>query len=167
MIMTAAATNGSGPSAKRAGIGTLIGVYALIDLPVGIAIMLLAWWGRALLVWAVAAALLFIINIAACGWIQREWDRWMSGSRAARFEARLQKWREGRLRRVVNGVTGGSVGWFILSSVITNAIITVSLARLVSGKPVPGRKVLVTVVAFAILFSGLWAFVGWVLNDAT
>jgi hypothetical protein len=106
MIMTAAATNGSGPSAKRAGIGTLIGVYALIDLPVGIAIMLLAWWGRALLVWAVAAALLFIINIAACGWIQREWDRWMSGSRAARFEARLQKWREGRLRRVVNGVTG-------------------------------------------------------------
>jgi hypothetical protein len=61
----------------------------------------------------------------------------------------------------------GSVGWFILSSVITNAIITVSLARLVSGKPVPGRKVLVTVVAFAILFSGLWAFVGWVLNDAT
>jgi hypothetical protein len=139
------------------GIGTLIGVYALIDLPVGIAIMLLAWWGRALLVWAVAA----------CGWIQREWDRWMSGSRAARFEARLQKWREGRLRRVVNGVTGGSVGWFILSSIITNAIITVSLARLVSGKPVPGRKVLVTVVAFAILFSGLWAFVGWVLNDAT
>jgi hypothetical protein len=68
---------------------------------------------------------------------------------------------------VVNGVTEGSAGWFVLSSIITNAIITVSLARLVSGKPVPERKVLVTVVAFAILFSGLWAFVGWVLNDAT
>jgi hypothetical protein len=64
-------------------------------------------------------------------------------------------------------VTEGSVGWFVLASIITNAIITVSLARLVNGKPVPERKVLITVVAFTILFSGLWAFVGWVLNDAT
>jgi hypothetical protein len=49
--------------------------------------------------------------------------------------------------RVINGVTGGSAGWFILSSIITNGIITVSLARLVSGRPVPERKVIVTVAA--------------------
>ena len=54
----------------------------------------------------------------------------------------------------------GSVAWFILSSFLTNVIITVSLARLVRGKPVPERKVIVTTV-FPAVFSALFAFVGW------
>ena len=48
-----------------------------------------------------------------------------------------------------SGITDGSGAWFILSAFLTNVIITVSLARLVSGTPVPERKVIITTVFFA------------------
>ena len=64
--MSADVAQESGSSAKRAGISVLVGVYALSDLPIGIAILLLGLLGPALLVWIVAAVALFTINIASC-----------------------------------------------------------------------------------------------------
>jgi hypothetical protein len=125
MIMTAGAANGSGPSAKRAGIGTLIGVYALVDLPVGIAIMLLGWWGPAAKV---------ARGQAPAG-----------GQRGDRGFGRLVRPLFDYHQCDHYRFAGSPGQWQ-------------------AGARAKGPR---HGLAFAILFSGLWAFVGWVLNDAT
>ena len=152
-------------SASRAGIGTAIGLYALLDTPIGFGLLLLAAWGRALVVYVVAVVVLAVINLASCNWIQREWDRWMTGERTAKYEAKLQKMREGRMRRVVTGITEGSVGWYLLGAVLTNAIMAITFARALGGKPVPARKVTVTALFFAIFFPAVFCLAGWAAGD--
>ena len=54
---------------------------------------MLAAWLNPLIVFAAAAGLLTLLNIACCNWIQRRWESWIAGN-AKRLEARLEKMRK-------------------------------------------------------------------------
>ena len=154
-----APAHGVARTAHAAGIGTLIATYALADAYViGLPLMLLAAWLNALDVFAVAAVVLIPVNIAACGWIDRQWDTWTTGEGGRRIEARLQKVRSGRiLRHPAKWTTRASVGWFTLAAVLLNAVVAVALARVVGRKPVGPRKVRFAAVGDALFFAALFS----------
>ena len=50
------------------------------------------------------------VQYGASEWLIRHWNGWIQGENGQRFEARLRKWRHGRLtRRAVEGVEKGSI----------------------------------------------------------
>jgi hypothetical protein len=48
----------------------------------------LAAWNKPVVVFVVSFAVLIVLDLAACSWIERKWDAWVAGSRV---EARSQK----------------------------------------------------------------------------
>ena len=80
-------------------IGAAITAFAFLDAyTVGLLIAALAAWLPALIVFAVAAVVLTLINGARCRWVERQWDAWIAGN-AKRMEATLAKRRKSRLMR--------------------------------------------------------------------
>jgi hypothetical protein len=153
-------------SVATAIIGGLVTIYAIFDtLLLGLPIIVLAAWIHPLIVFAGAGIVLTIVNRAACGWLDREWDTWMTGS-GKRVEKKLDGMRSSRImKHPVNWIVGGSAIGFAFAASLTNAIITVVSARLVGRKPVGTHRTLVAAVTYSLFFVGTYSLVGWVLGD--
>jgi hypothetical protein len=146
-------------------IGTAIGAYALVDAWVfGPIVAILAATTSLLIVFAATAVVVLLLNLACCGWIERNWDTFMPANRE-RFEKRLERMRHGKYSgRLVDWITGGSDASFGVAAVLANAIIVVGAARLLGDRPVGGRRILVASVSYAIAFATLFCFVGWLVG---
>ena len=152
---------------RTTAMGTFIAIYGLFDtLLMGVPIVLLAAWLNPLLVFAVAAVGVTAADGLCCTWLDREWDRWFAGS-GRRLEAKLEHVRTGRLlRHPVDWIEHGSDGKFALGAAITNAIIATVISRLLTGAPVGPRRILLASFAYGAFFTGLYAFVGFLLGSA-
>lgn len=158
--------NGASSGARTGLIATFVVLWWLGDAVVGIAVMLLAAWGRPLIVFVVAAAVYALINIACCTWINRHWDRWMAKA-GKRVETKVQKMRSSRLmKHPVAWIERGTDWWFALAAALTNAITAVVVARLIGGKPLSERRVLVASLAFSLFAAGFFSLIGFVAGDA-
>jgi hypothetical protein len=117
-------TSGVAHPARTAAVGTGIALYATFDsLISGLPIAALAAWLNPLIVFGAAAALLTVLNIACCNWIERQWSGWIAGN-AKRLEAKLDKMRRSRvMRHPVAWITRGSDAWYTLAAAVANAII--------------------------------------------
>ena len=148
-------------------MGTLVVIYGMFDtLLMGVPIVLLAAWLNPLVVFVVAGIGVTAADGLCCTWLDREWDRWFAGS-GRRLEAKLEHVRTGRLlRHPVDWIEHGSDGKFALGAAITNAIIATVISRLLTGAPVAPRRILLASFAYGAFFTGLYAFVGFLLGSA-
>ena len=69
------------------------------------------------------------------------------------------------MRHPVAWIQSGSDGSFGLAAGVTNAITTVSLARVVGGEKLGDRRVLVAAVSYGIGCSGIWVLAGILVGD--
>ena len=155
-------------SAARTGVlGTIVGAFAFFDgVFIGAPIALLAATFRPLLVYLVATAAVIALVIGCCSWVDRRWDEWFSGN-GKRIEARLQSMRRSRLlRHPVAWIQRGSDRWYALAAAVANPILIAALARLIGGKPIGKRRILLGAVAYAIPYVAMWSIVGLALGDA-
>jgi hypothetical protein len=148
-------------------VGTAISIYAVFDsLLAGVPVAALAAFLNPLIVFAGAAALLTLLNIACCNWIQRQWESWIAGN-AKRLETRLEKMRKGRMmRHPVSWITRGSDAWYTLAAALANAIIVAALARFIGGEPVSERRIFLGSVAYSISFAATFSVTGFLVGDA-
>jgi hypothetical protein len=153
---------------KSALLGSLITAYVLLDAYViGLPVMFLAAWGKPLVVFALAAAGVILINIVVCGWIDRHWDSWISSGYGKKIEKRIDKMRSGRImRHPVAWIERGSDAWFALAAALLNAATVVVAARLIGGKPVGAHRILVASVGYGLFFAALFSLIGFVAGDA-
>jgi hypothetical protein len=153
----------SGPAhpASTAIIGAFVAFFALFDtLLLGLPIMMLAAWIDPLLIFIATGVLLTVVNRAACGWLDREWDLWMGGA-GKRVEKKLESMRSSRhMVHPVRWIAGGSDVRFAFAASLTNAIITVAGARLIGGKLVGTHRVLIASVTYSLFFVGVYSLVG-------
>ena len=128
-------TGGADNAARVGVIGTAIGIYAYADaLVLGTLVVFLSALTVPLIVFGIAAVLLFFVNLWMCNWIERQWDVLIVG-RETRFEKRLAKLRKGRvMRHPVRWITGGSAGMFALAAALMNAVTVVAAARLIGRR---------------------------------
>jgi hypothetical protein len=149
-------------SAARAGVGgTLVAAFAFFDgVFLGAPIAILAASFRPLVVYAFAVLAVIGIVTACCRWVDRRWDVWFTGN-GSRVEARLETMRESRLmRHPVAWIQRGSDRWYGLAAAVANPILVSAFSRVVSGKPVGDRRIMLGAVAYAIPYVAMWTFVG-------
>jgi hypothetical protein len=98
---------------RTAAVGTSIALYATFDsLISGVPIAALAALLPPLIVFGAAAALLTLLNIACCNWVERQWVGFVAGN-AKRLEAKLDKMRKSPvMRHPVAWITRGSDAWY-------------------------------------------------------
>jgi len=157
---------GPAHSASTAIIGAFVAIFAVFDtLLLGVPIMMLAAWIDPLLIFIATGAVLTVVNRAACGWLDREWNLWMGGP-GKRVEKKLDSMRSSRLmEHPVRWIAGGSDVRFAFAASLTNAIIAVAVARLIGGKLVGTRRVLIASVTYSLFFVGVYSLVGSVLGN--
>jgi len=149
-------------SAARAGIaGTLVAAFAFFDgVFLGAPIALLAASFRPLVVYTVAVVAVIAIVAACCRWVDRRWEIFFSGS-GSRVEQRLATMRESRLmRHPVAWIQRGSDRWYGLAAAVANPILVSAFARVVGGKPVGHRRIMLGAIAYALPYVAMWALVG-------
>ena len=156
-----------GKAGRTGLVGTVVGAFAFFDgVFFGAPIALLAASFRPLVVYGIATALVVLIVIACCSWVDRRWDDWFSGN-GMRIEARLDGMRRSRLmRHPVRWIEQGSDRRYALAAAVANPILVGALARLVSGKPIGERRILLGAVAYALPYVAMWTLVGFALGDA-
>jgi hypothetical protein len=147
-------------------VGSLLVAYWLLDsLVVGLPLVVLASRGDALVVYAVGTAVLVPLNLF-CGWLDRHWDGWLARN-GGRLEARLERMRGSRLmRHPVAWVQRGSNAWLGLAAAITSAITAVSVARLVGGRVLGRRPVVVAAVSYGVVCPAVWTLAGVLVGEA-
>jgi hypothetical protein len=144
---------------------TMIGFFD--DFTVGPIVIALAAVLPALLTFAITAGFYSLVQYAACRWLLRRWDAWISGN-GRRLEGRLEKWRKGRiLKYPVNWITHGSIFWFGLASVIFASVVVVAVAQLASDEPVPHRRVILSSAIYGIWFAALYTSIGYGVGEGT
>ena len=146
-------------------VGTLVAVYPVVDgYLLGIPVVVLAATTRPLVVFAVAAVLFTLINLACCRWVNTHWTQFVAGS-GARIEKQLEKARAGRrMGRVVGWIEHGSDKHFALASMLLNAVWVVAFARILGGKRVGDRRILIASVAYGVGAAGMESLLGWVVG---
>lgn len=152
-------SRGFAKSARVASIGGAVTAYALFDAYViGPMVIELSAWYDPFVVFGVATALLTLVNVACCSWLERRGDDRAPG----RIEARLERLGSSKLmRRPVNWITRGSSAWFVLGAVIVNAIFVVGVARFLGGGPVDRRRIMLASAAYSITFAAFFVAVGF------
>ena len=150
-----------GGAARTSVIGTVVGAFAFFDgVFLGAPIALLAASFRPLVVYAAAVVAVVLIVTACCRWVDRRWDVFFSGS-GSRVETRLETMRESRLmRHPVAWIQRGSDRWYGLAAAVANPILVSAFARVVGGKPVGERRILLGAVAYALPYVAMWTLVG-------
>jgi hypothetical protein len=145
----------------------------------GMAALILAWavGGEVKLLAVVLLALLVVhhvialaaafvayaaIELAFCTWVDRHWDGWEAKARP-RMRKKIDKWRSGRVMRHVAGwITGGTGVVYGIASLIamffTDAVVVVTVARMLSGRRLGRGRVLWTCLAAATVFTIYAAF---------
>jgi hypothetical protein len=125
----------------------------------------LAAWINPLIVFAVAAGVLTFINFGCCRWVDGHWDGWMAGN-GKRLDRKLEKWRSNRvMKHPVSWIERGADAWFGLAAALTDAITVVAAARIISGKPVGERRIVIAAVSYAIFCAGLFSLIGLAVGD--
>jgi urease accessory protein UreF len=115
-----------------------------------------------LFVFVGAVVLVLAFNLWACGWIDREWDRWTAGQRGQKIETKLAKMRTGRfMHHPVRWVTSGSSWLFAVGATIINPALVTVVARMLGGQRVGERRILVASLTYAVVESLLWTAVGF------
>lgn len=162
------AEEGATHKGKSALVGSLITAYVLLDAYViGLPVMFLAAWGKPLVVFALAAGGVILLNIVVCGWIDRHWDAWIISGYGQKIEKRIDKMRSGRvMRHPVGWIERGADGWFALAAAMLNAATVVVAARLVTGKRVGAHRILVASVGYGLFFAALFTLIGVLAGDA-
>jgi hypothetical protein len=97
------------------------------------------------------------IELAFCTWVDRNWDGWEAKARP-RMRKKIDKWRSGRvMRHVADWITGGTGVVYGIASLIamfiTDAVVVVTVARMLSGRKLGRGRVLWTCLAAAIVFT--------------
>lgn len=69
------------------------------------------------------------------------------------------------LQHPVAWIQRGSDRWYALAAAVANPILVAALARVVGGKPVGERRILLGSVAYAIPYVALWTLVGLTLGS--
>ena len=97
------------------------------------------------------------IELAFCAWIDRHWDGWEAKA-SPRVRKKIDKWRSGRvMRHVVGWITGGTGVVYGIASLIamfvTDAVVVVTVARMLSGRRLGRGRVLWTCLAAATVFT--------------
>ena len=160
-------TQGVGSAARTGVVGTVVGAVAFFDgVLIGAPIALLSAASLSpLLVYAVATGAVILLVIACCSWVDRRWDDWFSGN-SKRVEGRLESMRRSRLmQHPVAWIQRGSDRWYALAAAVAHPILIGALARLVGGRPIGHRRILLGAVAYAIPYCAMWTIVGFALGD--
>ncbi|HYX76213.1 MAG TPA: hypothetical protein VE757_03460, partial [Gaiellaceae bacterium] len=141
--------------------GTIVAAFAFFDgIFVGLPIALLAASFRPLVVYAVAVVAVVLIVTACCRWVDRRWDIFFSGN-GSRIETRLDTMRASRLmRHPVAWIQRGSNRWYAFAAAVANPILVSAFARVVAGKPVGERRIVLGAVAYALPYVAMWTLVG-------
>jgi hypothetical protein len=150
---------------RAAGVGALVAIWTFFDaILIGLPILPLAAWTQPLIVFVIGSVVVTLINVAACGWVDRQWNVWIAGTR---FENRMQKIRSGkRARRPVEWIGRGSDVWFAPAATLLNAVQVIALVRLITGHTAGSRRILVASMAYSIFYAGLFSLLGFALGDA-
>ncbi len=158
---------GAGATAHTGWVGNAVATYAVLDLYlIGLPILVLSAVINPLLVFAAAAIVLTIVNVACCTWLQRHWDIWSRGGAARRVESRLEKMRSSRvMSHPVAWITRGSDAWFMLAAAALNAIMVVTSARLITGQPVSERRIRLAAIGYGVFFAALFSLIGRAAQD--
>ena len=161
-------TNPRKASGAKAAIALGIAGYALFgDNVVGIIVILAAAAAvvHPLVLWALSAAIVALINVGCCYWVVGERAAFSDGA-GGRLEKRLEGMRNGRvMRRPIGWISDGGAGRFALAAILTNAIMAVAAASML-GVRVDGRRILYASVAFAAVSCGLHTTFGSLLGYA-
>jgi hypothetical protein len=143
-----------------AAIVTVLGYFD--DLTVGPIVIALAVKLPVLLTFAVTAVVYGFVQYWASTWLIDHWDEWIQGESGKRFDARLEKWRHGRLtQRLVEGVTGGSIFWYVVASLAFAAVNMVGIWKLSTDEPMPQRRIVLSAVVYATWCAALWTAAGY------
>jgi hypothetical protein len=147
-------------------IGAFVGVYAFLDdLILGPVLIAAAVWVPWYLDFAIAAAVLTVVNIACCTWMQRSWDDWIRGH-GAKLEARLEKLRRGRvLRHPLGWIARDSTILLVIAAGLIGTVIVVAVTRLAGSKPIGRRRVLYASVAYSVGFAATYTGVGVAIKE--
>jgi len=146
-------------------VGGAIGFYAVFDaLTVGLPIFVLSVRFNSLAVFGVAALAVFVLNVACCTWVDTNWTAFVAGP-GQRVEARIDKLRARKsLEKPVDWIVNGSTRSYALAAAVINAILVVSTARVVTGTPVGPQRIRTASLAYALLFTGVFAACGYALG---
>ena len=153
-------------TARSGAAGTVVAAFAFFDgLFLGIPIALLAASFRPSLVYGVATVAVVFLVVGSCHWLDRSWDDWFSGN-GTRIEGRLETMRASRLlAHPVAWLQRGSDRWYAFAAAVANPILVAALARVIGGKPVGERRVLLGAVAYAVPYVAIWSIVGLLLDE--
>ncbi len=155
-----------GESAKQVFVAVAVSLWATLDGLTGIVVACIAAFTQPLIVFVAAAILFIVINTACCTWVDHHWGMWSEG-RGKFVEKRLEKMRKGRImRHPVEWITSGSDRKFAYAAILTNAVVAVTLARIIGGQPVGEKGVRLASVSFSLFAAALFAFIGWAMGDA-
>ena len=155
-------------SAARSGVfGTVVAALAFFDgVFIGAPVALLAATFSPAGVFVVAAIAVVLVVIGCCHWVDRRWDDWFAGN-GTRIEARLESMRTNRLmRHPVAWIQDGSDRMYAVAAAVANPILVAALARLVGGRPVGGRRIVLGAVAYAIPYVAMWSLIGFAVGAA-
>lgn len=143
-----------------AGIVTVIGYFD--DVTVGPIVIALAAKVSAPLTFVITAVVYALVQYWASIWLIRHWDEWLAGDSGRRFEARLQKWRQGRVTsRLVEGVTKGSTFWFVVASLAFATVNIVAIWKLSTAEPMPRSRIVLSAAVYATWCAALWTAAGY------
>ena len=153
------------PGKATAVIGGAIAFYAVFDtLTVGLPLLVLSARYQSFLVFALGALAVFALNVACCTWVDDNWGTWMAGS-GARVEAKLARMRDAKaLRKPIGWIRTGSTLTYALAAAVINAILVVATARVVTGRAVGAARIRTASLAYALLFTGVFAASGYALG---
>ena len=149
-------------------MGTLIAGYALFDvLPIAIVVIVLtAWVEHPLILFVITAVGLVGINVCSCNWVQRHWEAWIAG-KGRGAEAKLEKMRGSKvMRHPVSWITRGSDWWYALATAIVNPILVVVAARVLGGKRISERRIMIASIAYAVPMAIVFTIAGYAIGEA-
>jgi hypothetical protein len=155
-------------SAARSGVvGMIVAAVAFFDAVfLGTPIALLAVALGPVPAFVAAAVAVSLLSIACCSWVNRRWDQW-SARTGSRLQKRLEAMRGSRLMsRPMEWIERGSDRAYALAAAVGNPILVATFARLVGGRPVSERRILLGSVAYAIPYAAMWCVFGLALDGA-
>jgi hypothetical protein len=143
-----------------AAIVTVIGYFD--DLTVGPIVIALAAKVSALFTFAITAVVYAFVQYSASIWLIDHWDEWIQSKDGRRFEARVEKWRQGRFtQRLVETVTGASIFWYVVASLAFATVNIVGIWKLSTDEPMPQRRIVLSAVVYATWCAALWTAAGY------
>jgi hypothetical protein len=141
--------------------GAIVAYWLADGYVIGLPVVALAALWNPLVVFLGALAIVVLINLAAGRWINSAWSSWAGGSSGARVERQLDKVRPTRLgRAATRWIASDSDMRFAAAAALTCAIVAVTLARSVGGRPLAAHRVRLAAVSYGVFFVGLFTMVG-------